>query len=71
MDMITAADVARAVESYYEGGALDFISSQQWERAIAAGVDYTVRTPMLPPKGSPQVPQREKSAARARAAVDY
>ena len=65
MDMITAADVVRAVGSYYEGGALEFISAEQWERAITAGVDYTAKTPTLPPRPAQRPSQPTKKRCTA------
>lgn len=37
MDMITAGDVIRAVESYFDGGALEFLTAAQAGRARRAG----------------------------------
>ncbi len=60
MDMITTADVIRAVESYFEGGLLRTLDAGQWERAMRVAKGNA-----QPPAATPP-PLNSKTTAPAR-----
>lgn len=48
MDMITAADVIRRIEGYFDGGALNYLSPEQAQAAARAVVESPISLPKRP-----------------------